>query len=92
MFDCLDELNVIKLDYKELEENDVVDYIFDMKFVESVVIMMGWVILSVIFIVLCNVCGFGIKLGKVGVELCFVVELKDCFGCILVEGDYICLV
>lgn len=92
MLDWLDEFNVIKLDYKELEENDVIDYIFYMEVVENVVIIMGWVVLSVIFIVLCCVKGLGIKFGKVGVELFFVVEMKDCFGNILVEGDYICLV
>lgn len=91
MLDCFDEFNVIKLDYKELEENDVIDYILDLEVVENVVIMMGWVVFSVMFIVLCSVWGFGIKLGKVGVELFFIVEIKDCFGNILVEGSYICL-
>lgn len=36
MLDRLDELNVIELDYKEPEENDVIDYILDMESVESI--------------------------------------------------------
>jgi len=90
MLDRLDELNAIQLDYKEPEENDVIDYILDMKSVGSVATTMGRVTSSVTFTALCNARGLGVKSGKVGVESCFIVELKDRFGNTSVEGDHSC--
>ena len=90
MLDRLEELNAIKLDYKEPEENDVVDYILNMESVEKVATTMGRVTSSVTFSALCNARGLGIKSGKVGVESSFVVELKDRFGNTSVEGDHSC--
>lgn len=90
MLDRLDELNAIKLDYKEPEENNVIDYILDTESVERVAATMGRVTSSVTFTALCNARGLGIKSGKVGVESCFIVEMKDRFGNTSVEGDHTC--
>ena len=90
MLDRLDELNAIKLDYKEPEENDVIDYILDMKAVENVAITMGRVTSTVTFSASCSAKGLGIQSGKVGVESSLVVETKDRFGNTSVEGDHTC--
>ena len=90
MLDRLDELNVIELDYKEPEENDIIDYILDVESVESVATTMGRVTSSVTFTAQCGARGLGIKSGKVGVETCFIVELKDRFGQSSVEGEHSC--
>lgn len=90
MLDRLNELNAVKLDYKEPEENDVIDYILDTEAVENVATTMGRIASSVTFTALCSTQGLGIKSGKVGVESSFVVETKDRFGNTSVEGDHAC--
>ena len=88
VLDRLRELNDITLDYKEPEENDVIDYVLDINAVEDVAKIMGQIVTSVTFTALCSAGGLGIKSGKVGVESSFVVETKDRFGNVSVEDDH----
>ena len=80
----------LQLDYKEPEENDVIDFIFNREDVESVSKIMGSVKTTKTFTALCTARGLGIKSGKVGVESSFVVEVKDRFGNPYVEGTHYC--
>ena len=78
------------MDYKEPEENDVIDFIFNRQDVESVSKVMGSINTTKTFAALCTAHGLGIKSGKVGVESSFIVEVKDRFGNPYAESTHNC--
>ena len=80
----------LQLDYKEPEENDVIDFIFKRDDVESVSRVMGFINTTKTFTALCTTRGLGLKSGKVGVESSFIVEVKDRFGNPYVEATHYC--
>ncbi|EDO47642.1 predicted protein [Nematostella vectensis] len=88
MTNRLNELNGVKLDYKEPEENDVIDYILDSEAVQKVAMTLGHVTTSQTFASLCIAKGLGVMSGKVGVESFFTIETKDRFGNTTFEGDH----
>lgn len=57
MTNRLQELNTIELDYKEPEDNDVIDYILDHDTVQEVATTMGHVTTSKTFASLCMATG-----------------------------------
>ena len=88
MTERLRELNSIKLDYEEPEENDVIDYIRDLDEVERVAQTMGYITTTKTFVASCSARGLGVRSGKVGVESSFFVETRDRFGNTVVEGTH----
>ena len=88
MNERLRELNAIKLDYKEPEENDIIDYIRDLEDVERVAKTMGHITSTKTFVASCSARGLGVRSGKVGVESSFVVETRDRLGNTVVEGEH----
>ncbi len=85
---ALQEVNDLTLDYKEPEDNDVIEHIFDGNEVRDIAKNLGKISTSRIFLAHCKVEGPGIHTAKVGIEAHFTLYVKDVAGDPCIERDH----
>lgn len=90
LFDIMKErlkvLNSTRLDYKEPNENDVIDHVFDTNLVENIANNLGEISTSRIFLAHTKVYGPGLLTAKVGIDANFVIEVFDRDGIVCIEN------
>ncbi len=85
---ALQEVNDLTLDYKEPEDNDVIEHIFNSDDIRSIAKNLGKISTSKIFLAHCRVEGPGIKTAKVGIEAHFTLFVKDVNDLPCIERDH----
>ncbi|XP_057317710.1 E3 ubiquitin-protein ligase TRIM71-like [Hydractinia symbiolongicarpus] len=73
----LTKLNLENLDYKEPDDNDVIDHVYDTDNVKNIAENLGKISTSTVFLSKTRLYGPGLNTGKVGIETFFVMEVFD---------------
>ena len=85
---ALEDVNSYILQYKEPEENDVIDHIVDSNDVREIAKNLGKISTSKIFLAHCRVEGPGLSTAKVGIETHFTIFTRDVDDEPCIEHDH----
>lgn len=77
MTERLTKLNSEQLDYREPDENDVVDHKYDVTAVDKIAENLGRITTSSIFLTYTKLYGPGLSTAKVEIETFFIIEVFD---------------
>ena len=85
---ALEEVNDFKLEYKEPEENDVIEHIADAEEVRKIAKHLGKISTSRVFLANCRMEGPGLSTAKVGIETHFTIYTRDVANEACIESDH----
>jgi len=85
---ALEDVNGFKFDYKEPEENDVIEHIVDSEEVRKIAKHLGKISTSRVFLANCLLEGPGLATAKVGIETHFTIHTRDVAGGACIESDH----
>ena len=85
---ALEDVNDFKLEYKEPEENDVIEHIVDIQEVRTIAKHLGKISSSRVFLANCYLEGPGLATAKVGIETQFTIYTRDVANEACIERDH----
>lgn len=85
---ALQDVDDFKLEYKEPEENDVIEHIVNMQEVRKIAKHLGKISTSRVFLANCWIAGPGLATAKVGMETKFTIYTRDVMNVACMESDH----